>query len=130
MKHDKHGIGAEKPFYQTWDELITRLYQIIGEDEANLIINEVKAEANIYDMLTAIERMHRIISILLKGIPVSSIMPFIRNQEEDILLSMLELGYTCNDKSMQTLRSQQEVQQDGRNRRRQLRGRRRSIDRN
>lgn len=99
MKHDKHGTGAEKPFYQMLDELITRLYQIIGEDEANLIINEVKAEANIYGMLTEIERMHRIISILLKGIPVSSIMPFIRNQQENILLYTLELGYTYNDKN-------------------------------
>ena len=98
-----------------WDELITRLYQIIGEDEANLIINEVKAEANIYGMLTAIERMHRIISILLKGIQVSSIIPFIRNQEESILLSMLELGYTCNDKSVQILRKRKDEETGERN---------------
>lgn len=85
---------AAHPFYAMWEEKVTELHKIVNEDDAEQIVSEVKAEANLYPTSVAIERMQTIIQILLKGIPAENLLPLIRNHREHYMLMALEAGFT------------------------------------
>lgn len=74
---------------QMVDELRVTLENLIGREYADAIYNEVKAEANLYDICCEIERMHCFVRLAAAGCDPTHMLIAAKEQLENHYLNML-----------------------------------------